>query len=456
MKLSGLLLVAASSVGLMTVAAAATRPQYGGTLRCSMMYAVASLDPVLDAAAGRGDLANLAALLYDTLVTVDQRGQIQPALAASWQADPGNQRWQFRLRPEVSFHDGSPLTADAVAASLRVAQPNWKVFASGDSVTIELSSPDPDLPAELAESRNAVVKRTGEGTAIGTGPFKVATWDPAKKLTATANDEYWNGRPFLDAIQVDLGVTSSGQLVALELGHTDVTELAPAQARRAGLETYRTASSAPMELLALLFSREAQLSGDSALREALSLSVDRVTMRDVLLQGFGEPTGSLLPNWLTGYAFVFDPTFDLAAAREKRASSLAPARWTVSYDATDPTARVIAERVALNAQDAGILLHASAGPGSELRLVRIPIATENPRVALRTMSQNLALDNPNSSAQSDDDRFRIESEILASHRVIPLLFLPRVYGLSSAVRGFGPSHLGTWNPAEVWLTKKSE
>jgi peptide/nickel transport system substrate-binding protein len=456
MRLSGLLLLAASSVGLLTSAAAATRPQYGGTLHCNMPYAVGSLDPAGEAGPASADLANLTALLYDPLVAEDEYGRIQPALAASWQAEPGNRRWQFRLRAGVLFHDGSPLTADAVAASLRVANPSWKVIPSVDSVVIELSSPDPDLLAELAESRNAIAKRNGGGNAIGTGPFKVASWDPGKKLTANANEEYWNGRPFLDSIQVDLGVSSRDQLEALELGKTEVAELLPEQARRAALEGYRTVNSAPVELVALLFNHEAQSPGENALHEALSLSIDRATMRDVLLQGFGEPAGSLLPNWLTGYGFVFNPTFDLAAAREKRAASLAPARWTVSYDPADPTAHVIAERVALNAQDAGILLHVSTAPGSELRLVRLPVSSADPGVALSDLERSLGLASSSGSIQSVDDRFRAESEILGSHRVIPLLFLSRAYALSSAVRGFSASHLGMWRPADVWLARRGK
>lgn len=115
---------------------------------------------------------------------------------------------------------------------------------------------------------------------------------------------------------------------------------------------------------------------------------------------------------------------------------------------------MIAERVALNAQDAGILLRASTAPGSDLRLVRTLIPSEDPRVALRSMSESLGLGTPGGSIQSDDDRFRVESEILESHRLIPLFFLPRVYGLSSAVRGFSESHLGTWRPADMWLARK--
>src|SRR5439155_82475 len=82
------------------------------------------------------------------------RGILQPAIATSWEPEPGNQRWHFYLRPGISFHDGTAVSADAVAASLRTANPNWKVFPTGDSVVIECASPDPWLPAELALARN--------------------------------------------------------------------------------------------------------------------------------------------------------------------------------------------------------------------------------------------------------------------------------------------------------------
>src|SRR2546422_7007982 len=71
------------------------------------------------------------------------------------------------------------------------------------------------------------------------------------------------------------------------------------------MEGRRVESSAPTELIALVFSRDRQSPEDGRLREALALSVDRGSMNTVLLQGGGEPAGGLLPNWMTGYAFLF-------------------------------------------------------------------------------------------------------------------------------------------------------
>src|SRR5881628_2853238 len=89
---------------------AATRPQYGGTLRMDMRARVTSLDPAARPAdpAEAAAAAKLQMLIFDRLVRVDDNGRPQPALALSWQSDPERKRWEFRLRPGVKFHDGYP------------------------------------------------------------------------------------------------------------------------------------------------------------------------------------------------------------------------------------------------------------------------------------------------------------------------------------------------------------
>src|ERR1700687_827368 len=115
MRPSGLFLLAAVSVSLAVAAPASTRPHYGGTLRLSIREAPASLDPADSSQAGMFASSSLSRLIFDTLVTLDARGQAQPALATSWQADPGNLRWQFSIQRGVTFHDGTALSSDTVA-----------------------------------------------------------------------------------------------------------------------------------------------------------------------------------------------------------------------------------------------------------------------------------------------------------------------------------------------------
>ena len=96
-----------AAVSLLALRAdAVERPRYGGTLRVEMQAAVRRLDPAEAP-------ERLAGLVFERLVRLDERGRPQPALALSWQSSPGGRRWQFRLRPGVKFHDGSPLTPAA-------------------------------------------------------------------------------------------------------------------------------------------------------------------------------------------------------------------------------------------------------------------------------------------------------------------------------------------------------
>jgi len=285
MRLSGWPLLAVSSVLLATAALAETRPQYGATLRFSTRIAPTSLNPADKSQPDSIAQRNLMRLMFDTLVTMDDRGSLQPALAISWQAAPGNQRWQFWIRLGIKFHDGSPLTAEAVAAALRAANPDWNVVPTGDSVIIERNAPDADLGAQLGRTRNSITKRSEGGALMGTGPFHVTNWQPAKKLALAADEGYRGGRPFVDSVEIELGVSSRDQLLALDLGKADLAELGPEQSHRASTEGRRVVTSAPVELMALVFARERQSPEDGKLREALALSIDRNSIRSVVLQG---------------------------------------------------------------------------------------------------------------------------------------------------------------------------
>jgi peptide/nickel transport system substrate-binding protein len=281
---------------------------------------------------------NLFGLLFDTLVSLDEQGRPQSALASSWQSEPGNQRWQFSLRRGVTFSDGSPVTPDAVAASLRKTNPTWKVFPEGDAVVIERDAPTPNLPQQLALLRNSIARRES-GKIVGTGPFAVSQWDPGKKIALTARDDYWGGRAFVDAIEIELGKSLHDQAISFELGRTDVVEVAP-EHNGAAVHAGLVKSSAPVELLALVFSHDSPSPDETKQRQALALSIDRDILNAVVLQGGGEPAGGILPNWMSGYSFVFPASVNLALARQIRSEIPHAAVWTLGYDPTDPAALV--------------------------------------------------------------------------------------------------------------------
>lgn len=449
-------LVVSSMVIGALAANAETRPQYGGVLHIAMRAAPTSLDPADFDQANKAQAdsfarRSLTMLMFDTLVINDENLRVQPSLATSWQASPGNQRWQFRIRRGVKFHDGTPLSPEIAAASLRAANPAWNVLADADSVVIESASSGPELLAELALPRNAIVKRNPDSTPSGTGPFHVVDWQPGKKLALAAEENCWRGRPFLDAIEIELGKSFRDQMTALELGKADLVDVAPEQTHRVSQEGRRLASSMPMELLALLFTRDAASPEEKLLREALALSVERGSIRSVLLQGAGQATASILPNWMSGYGFVFPTEADLPRARHAREQVRTIPTWTVAYDSSDPVARLLAERIALNGKDAGLLLQPTAAASADLRLVRISLASPDPWIALAAVATLAGVPAGKGQGGSVEDLYASEQSLLATQRVIPLFHLPASYAAAATLKDWALRPDGSWTLADAWL-----
>jgi MarR-like DNA-binding transcriptional regulator SgrR of sgrS sRNA len=420
---------------------AETRPHYGGSLRIALGETPPSFDP---AALAGPSLSNLSRQVFETLVALDERGHPQPLVATSWQSEPGNQRWRFLLRSGVSFHDGAPLDAASVVASLRKSNPGWKVIALGNSVIIETGSPDSELPSELALARNGIVRRSGSQW-TGTGPF-AGKFDPGKHLTLTANDQYWAGRPFLDSVEVDFGVNDRDGMTALDLGKADVVRIPPEDIQRLRAQDHTVIASDPSELMALVFPSGPASDLDARVRTIIAESLDTTAISNVVLQGGAEPIGALLPNWLSGYAFVFtNPTEHPPHAE----ASLRP--LSLSYDASDSIARVVAERILLNARDRGLAVQLTTAGNAEMKLVRLPLASADPRLALIELAKALELPPPKFPTDSIEDLYRAERSLLEAGRVIPLLHTRNAVAVRANVRGLSMYPDGRWNLGSVWL-----
>jgi peptide/nickel transport system substrate-binding protein len=447
MKRFSLILIAAASLAWMQSAIAATRPHYGGTLRVGVQTSAQTLDPGVSNSPG---LRSLTQLVFEALVKLDDRGRPQPLLASSWQVEPGNQRWRFQVRTGVVFSDGIPVDASVVAASLRAANPDWKVFALGELVMIETSSPVPNLAAELAVPRNSISRRN-QGALIGTGPFTVAQWDPTKQhLTLQANDEYWGGRPYIDSIEADLGKNDRDQLMLMDLGKSDLVEVAPEDIRRAQTGNRLLKASQPAELLALFFTREARSDDETHLRNALALSIDSAALNTVVFQAAGEPTGALLPNWLSGYGFVYSS--GSVATRPRVPHSVA---WTLSCDSSDPTARVAADRILLNAKDAGITLQIVNSDNADIRLVKVALPSADSETALDELARAFQLSAPMFANSSVSSLYSAETASLQTRRVIPIVYLRTAVALRSNVHGLKLLPDGSWQLDNVWLSAET-
>ncbi len=443
--------LAVSSLVALTVwpAAAATRPRYGGTLRVDLRAQVRSFDPLTDSA------APVTALLFDTLVTLDSEGHVQPSLAVAWTQE-SDRRCRFVLRHGVTFSDGTPLTATVVSASLRAANPDWTAREVGDVVIVETDQPTPNLPQLMSLARNAIALRNGE-TVVGTGTFTVADWQPGNRLVLQARDDGWHPRPFLDRIELQFNRGLREQSVDLELGRADVIEIAPEEGNRQPAR--RIVRSDPAVLLALRFSHTNPAVKDPRVREAVSLAIDRESIANILLQRRGEAAGGLLPNWMTGYSFLFPTRPQLARARQLKTEAGVTAPMTLVYHSADPVARLVAERIALNAADAGLTVRTApdtqniAVPDIELVSVRLPSLDDAADLAALARPGVLALPLPDAVADAPDAAYRATIAALKETWAAPVAYVPVGFALSSRVANWGMSRIGEWQMANVSVTQ---
>lgn len=446
--------------------AASIAPRFGGTLRVQISERLATIDPRQRSPESAGVVTSerVDSLVLDRLVRLDDHATLQPALAISWQHDAQARNWQFRIREGVKFSDGTPLTPAIAAMALQqLLGASFDVSATVDSVVIRADHSLPDLATELAIGRYFVFRTAGDNSITGTGPFRVAEWPAqgAAKAVFVANESCWAGRPFVDKIELVMGADPEMQANAISFDQADVVELPASQVRRAAQRGIRTASSDPVDLFALLIEESRPTVKDARLRQAISLAVDRASIADAILQKQGVAAGGLLPNWISGYAHLLPPTFDLPRAKGLLSAAghelSRPAPLVLVYDSNDAELRAVADRVAVNLREAGIMVQvpgqSAAGKpkptAADLRLVRHHLAAPDPALALSELLRSLG--EAAVGLETLEQVYAAERAPIEAFRIIPLVHVSENYGLSLQVRDWMPPRWGGWRLDDVWL-----
>jgi MarR-like DNA-binding transcriptional regulator SgrR of sgrS sRNA len=310
----------------------------------------------------------------------------------------------------------------------------------------------PNLPSLLAGDDFLIGLDTDPPLSIvGTGPFR-PTGEAITNgvLRLVANESCWQGRPFLDAIEITGHKSIRDQWLDLSVGHADLVEVPAEQLRVAQQQHLTVIASPPVTLLALAVSDSGVLSNPT-LRASIALAVDRSALSNVIFQKQGEITASLLPAALTGYSFLFPTDRDLNKAHELR-GGLTPPLLTLAAD-NNPAMQLAAQRLALNLHEAGFnvqVANASTPPHKDLALVQLALASSQPQAALESILRNVGVQ----AAVLEDtpaSLYKVEREFLGTHTLIPLLYLPRAYAIGGRVRDLRLSADGSPLLADVSL-----
>lgn len=416
---------------LLLPAWARTRPHYGGAIRVEVAG-----DPL----ASPGGLARR--LIFDGLTAFGLDGAVQPALATAWRAEDRDHRWQFTLRADVTFQDGSPVTAAAVVESLnRSCNGNcpWSaVHAVGTSLIFTGGSPMRQLPAVLAGDEFLIGLTTGTNglppaNPTGTGPFQFVSSSNGTVMLA-ANQHCWRGRPFADSIEIRGHRAVREQWMDLSVGRADLVEVPPELLREARQQQLNVITSGPVTLLALQLAPVGALA-NARLRASIADAVDRGALFNVIFQKQGELTAALLPQQLTGYAFLFPTDRNLAKAIALR-GGLTPAPLKLAVEG-DSAMQLAGQRIALNLHDAGFQAQVVQGnpPNADLILRKLPLVGRDPAGALAILLRGAGMNDP-VATQSPTALYRAEKGIDDSHTIVPLLDLPRAWAVGAHLRDF--------------------
>ncbi len=298
----------------------------------------------------------IASHVFDRLVHQDERQRLIPGLAESWRP-LSETAWEFRLRPGVVFHDGAPLEAEDVAASLRrvPAVPNspgpLTQFTRGiaavevvDARTLRIRThgPAPLLPTDLStisiiarRLETATTQDFNSGPAmVGTGPFRFESYTPGGQVVLTRNPTYWGGAPHWARVTLRVVPNDSARAAALLAGDVDIIEAAPlsqlaALRRRSDVKLWRTVSNRVMFLsfdthrAVTPFARDragqplaTNPLRDTRVREAISKAINRPLIVDRLMDGEAIAAGGFLAEGFFGASPRLRPeAFDLPGAQ---------------------------------------------------------------------------------------------------------------------------------------------
>jgi peptide/nickel transport system substrate-binding protein len=284
--------------------------------------------------------------IFDNLLTRDPSGRIVPQIAESWmQVD--DTTIAFKIRSGVKFHDGTPLTAEDVVFSIRrmidpaLRSPQLSQFdqiasaevTDASTVTMKTKAPYPALMAQLVKLSivpKAVVERVGAQAfnlqPVGSGPYKLRTWQRGVSVTLDAVPDYWRGQPPFNAATFRVVPDVATRIADLQTGRADIVrQLGPDEAVRIKSDAKLQVLAAPTERIGYMFINAlAGPTQDIRVRRAIAHAIDRKTLIEALLQGYGKEVDVVLTPANFGYiegigGNAYDPARAKALLREANA-----------------------------------------------------------------------------------------------------------------------------------------
>lgn len=277
--------------------------------------------------------------IYDRLVLTDETQQLVPGLAESWKPID-DLTWELKLRKGVTFHDGTPFTADDVvftfdrAPNVPNAISSFGTYIKGKTVTkiddhtvhVSTQRPYPLMPNDLStfsiiSKKHGATANTGDynsGTAaIGTGPFRFVEWVAGDRLVLDRNDDYWGEKPQFDRVVIKFIKSDAARVAALLSGDVDFIDNVPTVDidRLKNEDGVNVVDSISNRIIFLHMDHDRSDSPfvkangggkidnplrDQRVRKAISMAINRQAIVDRVMAGSAIVAGQLLPKGFFG------------------------------------------------------------------------------------------------------------------------------------------------------------
>jgi peptide/nickel transport system substrate-binding protein len=302
-------------------------------------------------------------IVLESLISFGVNGRPQSRLAESWELDPYGERLRIRLRPNVLFHDGSPVTAQAVRDFLASSLPGYLGDSYRDVVALSATS-ELDLELRLRARSSFVMEgldilvASPSNPSVGTGPFKLRD-TAGDRVELEANAHYYLGKPYIEEITFEPYSSIRAAWADLlrqrvdmlyEVGVDAIDLLEPSQ----DVNIYT--APRPYALVVMLNVKTPFLR-DAAVRRKLNAAIDRDSLLTDALQGYGVPAES--PLWPYHWAHqMSSATFEYAPSLLNLAEG--ETHFTLLY--TEPSHERLALAIQRQLQAVGVRMNLETAP----------------------------------------------------------------------------------------------
>lgn len=338
----------ATGAGSNITADSSGTPTPGGQLIFGLEGETDGFNPTKDRWAISGTEVGLA--VFDPLVAFDADNTAQPYLAQSITPSADYKEWTITVRPQITFHDGTPLTGAAIATMFNAhllsaltrpaLAPIESATATGDlTCVIKMKTPWVTFPDSLTSQLgmvpapsmfNADGTPTDQGglAPVGTGPFEFKSWSPGQPFDATRYESYWRKDasgtqlPYLASIEFQVipdgntraSAVRTGDITMMHTSDPQEIVILRDQAKNGTIQIVEDSGEGEEDFL--IVNTQDPAVKDPRVRKAMALALDRDTYNTTINAGIVEDANGPFKEGSKWYTATDYPSFDLAAAKQ--------------------------------------------------------------------------------------------------------------------------------------------